>query len=258
MVLNSSDWHDREVSSSTAAATAAVSSVLTKTILYPFDTLKTTRQASIAQPRSIANLYRGILPKLALYGPYQAIYMATYTAVRDPIQEKFPGISGYALAGATAELSGAFIRVPMEVVKQRMQVHRDKTLHSVVRTAANDLVHFSSNRRLFLAQTLIHDIPYGIVQWTVYQQLHNNWGTGNSTADGMVIGSAAGAVAALITTPCDVIKVRMVTAVKPSPFMEIVARHELFRGGLYRVLHVAPATGLYFAIFNSLYSLMSS
>jgi solute carrier family 25 S-adenosylmethionine transporter 26 len=261
------DWH-KSGEPDVAALAGALTSVMTKSLLYPFDTWKLHQQTNKPLPRQLVHVYRGLFPKLLLYSPYQALYMGSYTWFRDKLRD-LPGFLAYPVAGVFADLASCPVRLPMEVLKQRMQAGRISSLHEVATSwsTMRSLVSF----RLFRAQTLLHDIPYGIVQWSVYEavnrSLRKSEGERNSLYLPVIAGTVSGGLAALVTTPLDVLKTRSILSDQHVAIRSICAdlvqnegglKTLLTRGAVFRVLHIAPASGLYFGIFNFIYSSLAS
>jgi solute carrier family 25 S-adenosylmethionine transporter 26 len=267
------DWHEIGKSSlSTTAICAAISRVTTKTVLFPLDTIKARMQYTHGHTRSLVSTWRtvanprgifnGLGPKILLYAPYQSVYMTTYTAARDFFVPIIP-IGGFAISGICAELSGAIIRVPMEAIKQRMQTGGNKdTRHLVQVLRDSPLIFFA--KKNFIAQTCLHDIPFGIIHWVVYENLKRDGDLSSPAA----AGAAAGVVTSLITNPLDVVKTRMVTrghledqySTVRGSFRSIFASGRFgifFRGWLPRVMHTAPSSALYMFIFDKLYKTMT-
>ena len=200
------------------------------------------------------NLFRGLIPKIALYAPYQSVYMTTYTVARDHLVPILPGSFGFAASGICAELAGSVIRVPMETIKQRMQTGSITGMRSLLTV---NLISFYHSRN-FIAQTFVHDIPFGIVHWTVYEKLKRQ----ENLSPG-VAGALAGTVTSIVTIPCDVIKTRMITRGHTEDnyrtirstvrTMRAEGSRVWTRGWLPRVLHIAPSSALYMIIFDTLY-----
>jgi len=122
-----SDYGLSAMDQSIAGATAKA---FTKLALYPLDTWKSRRQAAstlnLRGLWSVAGVYRGVVPKIALYTPYQAVYMATYTRARDILVAEGSPVYGsnlaFVCAGVSAEIAGSLVRLPMEVWKLRLQL----------------------------------------------------------------------------------------------------------------------------------------
>lgn len=246
------DWHEiGKASLSSTAVCAGVSSALTKTILFPMDTVK-CRLIANGHMGSYRGIFNGLIPKIALYAPYQSVYMTTYTAVRDLGNH---GPLGFVLAGVSAELAGSFIRVPMEAVKQQMQAGIIKSNKELVSMIRENPLRFYKKRN-FLAQTLVHDIPCGAVHWVVYEWVRRDQGRSS-----WVAGAFAGATAAIVTNPLDVVKTRMIT--RPAEHLtvrstvNVLLRQggpSIFLTGLIpRILHLAPNSALYMFLFDKFY-----
>jgi len=122
-----SDYGLSAMDQSIAGATAKAS---TKLALYPLDTWKSRRQAAstlnLRGLWSVAGVYRGVVPKIVLYTPYQAVYMATYTRARDILVAEGSPVYGsnlaFVCAGVSAEIAGSLVCLPTEVWKLRLQL----------------------------------------------------------------------------------------------------------------------------------------
>ncbi|KAF4701737.1 hypothetical protein FOZ62_021630 [Perkinsus olseni] len=257
---------------------AAGASMITKCLLYPADTLKCRVQAGVAHRSAVtvSTLYRGLLPKLVLYVPYQSLYMTSYQFYRrtfadSVVAEKHPLLTTGA-AGALAEMTGACIRLPMEVMKQRMQTGRYANLREALRSTVKSPLRFI-NGRIFVAQTILHDIPFGIIQWTAFETVstqveRNRTAVTAGPWSHLVAGTLSGSIAALLTNPMDVVKTRVVTSPhsEGTPAIKNVIRsvhaesgfRGFFRGSLLRLLHVAPSNGVYLALFSFLNSTLAN
>ena len=257
------DWHELlgSTSISSTALAAACSSVITKAALFPVDTAKCRLQSGLGLSRSLAlsGIMNGLIPKLMLYAPYQGIYMSVYTDSRDRLHSSSgPGdmeLWKFALAGVSAELAGSVVRVPMETIKQRMQMGAIQSHRNLLHLLKSDPGQFFKPRN-FLAQTLVHDIPCGTVHWVVYEYVKRRTGSEAATA-----GAVAGSTTALLTNPLDVIKTRMITKPNEYPTVQYTVSsiyskagvRGFFAGVLPRVLHIAPNSALYMWIFDRLY-----
>ena len=135
------------------------------------------------------------------------------------------------LAGSLGEIAGCVIRVPVEVVKQRAQaVHYPSSLaamqHIIRTNSGTELV-----RELYRGGgiTLLRELPFTMIQFPLWEALktwHVKRFTTNvvsgdlvstrlraadhiGTVPSALYGSLAGAIAAGITTPLDVLKTRL-------------------------------------------------
>ena len=100
--------------------------------LYPIDTIKTRLQATISggglnqllKGGGGKALYAGIWGNLAGVVPASAIFMGIYEPVKQHVLERVSEDRSYLGAltgGAAAGLAASIVRVPTEVVKQRLQ-----------------------------------------------------------------------------------------------------------------------------------------
>ncbi|EEQ98160.1 conserved hypothetical protein [Perkinsus marinus ATCC 50983] len=177
------------------------------------------------------------------------------------------------ISGALAEMTGACIRLPMEVLKQRMQTGRYENLRVALRSTIKSPLGFI-NGRVFVAQTILHDIPFGIIQWTAFETITHRVETKRSN-DGstgpwvhLAAGTLSGSIAAVLTNPMDVVKTRVVTTPmsEGTPAISSVIRsihaeggaRGFLRGSLLRLLHVAPSNGVYLALFSFLNSTLAN
>lgn len=100
--------------------------------LYPLDTIKTRLQTATSggglralwQSGGNKALYSGVLGNLAGVVPASAIFMGVYEPVKTAVERRVPEnrqFLGSLSGGVAAGLAASFVRVPTEVVKQRMQ-----------------------------------------------------------------------------------------------------------------------------------------
>ena len=100
--------------------------------LYPIDTIKTRLQLmrsggglrALLQSGGGRALYAGVWGNLAGVMPASAIFMGVYEPVKHAVGERASPSRqwlGPLVAGASAGLAASVVRVPTEVVKQRMQ-----------------------------------------------------------------------------------------------------------------------------------------
>lgn len=256
---------DAGLSATDHSVAGVVAQVTSKLVTYPLDTWKSRRQAprtmSFTGLWTVRGMYRGVLPKLALYSPYQAVYMAVYVRARERLLPLDCGAATFVAAGVCAELAASIIRLPMEVSKLRLQLGiYGSTWHAAADFAARP-GHFYGN---FVPQTLSHDCVYSALSWLAFEQARQMIFASRgvpelSPSENLALGSATGAAVAAVTTPLDVLKTRIVS--KPHGegrglWMAVLAiwRTEgpaaFWRGTVLRVVHIAPSHGLYMALYE--------
>ena len=116
------------------------------------------------------------------------------------------------ICGAASAFAHDLCMTPFDTVKQRMQLGYYKSItdcfHTVVRKEGFNALYLS------LPTTLAMNIPYGMIMVTVNESVREYLNSGSnqvSLYSSMVAGSLAGAVAAALTNPLDVIKTRLQT-----------------------------------------------
>lgn len=110
------------------------------------------------------------------------------------------------------------MRVPIEVIKQRMQVHqyRGSLLDAARQVYVGEgLLGFY---RGFQA-TIQREIPFACLQYPLYEALKGQWQRRRGEIrpwQAALCGSVAGGVTAVLTAPLDVIKTRIILASRKS------------------------------------------
>ncbi|KAI9803380.1 MAG: S-adenosylmethionine transporter [Piccolia ochrophora] len=207
--------------------------------LYPIDTLKTRLQSSVGFGASggISGVYKGVGSALVGSAPGAALFFVTYEATKQLFRagrradEKLAGGPGRGTLGAWSEplehmgaaslgeVAACAVRVPTEVVKQRAQASQHPSSWSALR-------HILEQRRsiglpgvwreLYRGWTItvVREVPFTVIQFPLWEGM-KEWRRRTAGRDSItavesgVFGSIAGAVAAGITTPLDVLKTRM-------------------------------------------------
>lgn len=101
--------------------------------LYPIDTIKTRLQGKqvLKSASLFSSLYSGVSSVLIGSGPSSALFFTTYCLIKE--KWKFSSEwKTHLVAAASGEVTACLIRVPVEVVKQRAQVHQNQSLMRIV------------------------------------------------------------------------------------------------------------------------------
>jgi solute carrier family 25 (mitochondrial S-adenosylmethionine transporter), member 26 len=201
--------------------------------------------ASTLTPRhtltgTIRSMYAGLPSALLGSMPAAASFFVVYDGVKRSLLPVEAGSSivntssqlstsaVHMLASSLGEIAACAIRVPTEVIKQRAQAglfngSSLSALHDILALRHHPEGGYSTVvRELYRggAITVIREIPFTIVQFSLWEYLkaaysnrqHNQTGRpeGLVTAvESAAFGSVAGAVAAGLTTPLDVLKTNM-------------------------------------------------
>eukprot|EP00752_Nemacystus_decipiens_P003992 g3657.t1 len=258
-----------------------------KTVLQPFDTMKTVQQFSTTRMTllqagrdllargGVPELYQGLGVTLVGSMPSVGVYFGLYQFVKNQMdgqKDMSPFISITVSAGV-GNFIASFLRVPYEVVKQRLQVGQYPTtmvaLQSIYREGG--LLGFFGKAGLKMQWA--RDIPYAMVTLLVYETLQKaaarqkESGSGSrppgkgakaNPIENMVIGAIAGGTGSLVTNPMDMIKTRMMTS--PELYagpMDAAWKafskegpQAFLKGATPRLLHKIPANAFFFVAYE--------
>ncbi|KAG8460666.1 hypothetical protein KFE25_011441 [Diacronema lutheri] len=259
----STDLNRRQFASSLIAGSVAGTS--TDCIFFPIDTLKTRLQAAegFRKAGGFRHLEKGVVAVVAGSAPAAALFFGAYTLAKTELSGALPGAPDAAVHMAAAivgEVVESVVRVPTELVKQRMQAGR----HASSPAAVRDIVAASGVRGLFrgYASTLARDIPFALIQFPLYESLRQSYAERArrqpTAVEAALAGSAAGAVAAAITTPLDVAKTRIMLSQDHSTGVHVMIRRiwreegprRLFAGVAPRVLWISFGGFWFFGSFE--------
>ncbi|KAF1828638.1 mitochondrial carrier, partial [Decorospora gaudefroyi] len=223
--------------------------------LYPLDTLKTRLQSSAGFTGSggFTGIYRGVGSAIVGSAPGAALFFITYDSIKRSYKPT-PSIhynaegkpykadthdSGsealvHMLAASLGEVAACAVRVPTEVVKQRAQASQHPSsmaalTHILHQRHARGFAHVWSELYRGWSITIIREVPFTVIQFPLWEALkkYRVAQTGRSEVSGFeggVLGSVAGAVAAGVTTPLDVLKTRMMLAREKEPMFAMLAK----------------------------------
>lgn len=120
----------------------------------------------------LTGLYAGIGGNLAGAIPGTALFFGVYEPVKRKLLEMLPeNASGAAhfTAASCAGIASSMIRVPTEVIKQRLQTGQ----FSNVGTAVKGIVSKEGVRGLYAGHMsfLLRDLPFDAIEFVAYEQL---------------------------------------------------------------------------------------
>ncbi|EPS43993.1 hypothetical protein H072_2017 [Dactylellina haptotyla CBS 200.50] len=259
-----------------AGATAAFAIDL---IIYPLDTVKTRIQSAAKWPGGTRGLYKGayqgvgsvILATL----PSSATFFLTYNFLVRNISiillpsndEKSPQVlrsAIHSLSSAIAETVSCAILTPAEVIKQNAQVvsPTSQATASSSLIALRMLVQQPKKLLRGYSALLSRNLPFTAIHFPLYEEMRRNIyqheGITNPSLSEVGVVTAisagsAGAIAATITTPLDVVKTRMMllrggnsSSAGMLETAKSIVRSEgaraIWRGGLLRAVWTAGLT----------------
>ncbi|KAJ9602630.1 S-adenosylmethionine transporter [Cladophialophora chaetospira] len=272
--------------------------------LYPLDTVKTRLQSNLQStkhgsilPRhtlqgTLRSMYAGLSSALLGSMPSAASFFVVYDGVkRGLISDDTPASTqayAHMLASSLGEIAACAIRVPTEVVKQRAQAG---LFGGSALLAFQDIIglrktdgYTTMGRELYRGGgvTIMREIPFTIVQFSLWEYFKASYSErqhrtqdrqpGLVTAtESAVFGSMAGAVAAGLTTPLDVLKTRIMLARKDSGATERAGAVRvlqqiwiregasgLFRGFLPRVGWISTGGAIFLGTYQYVSNLLSA
>ncbi|KAK2655992.1 hypothetical protein Ddye_009044 [Dipteronia dyeriana] len=240
--------------------------VVVETALYPIDTIKTRLQAVRGGGKiDLKGLYSGLAGNIAGVLPASALFVGVYEPTKQKLLKMFPeNLSAVAhlTAGAIGGLAASLIRVPTEVVKQRMQTGQFASAPNAVRliVAKEGLKGLYAGYGSFL----LRDLPFDAIQFCIYEQLQIGYKAAAcrdlNDPENAVIGAFAGALTGAITTPLDVIKTRLMVQGSANQYkgiidcVQTIVRDEgppaLLKGIGPRVLWIGIGGSIFFGVLE--------
>ncbi|KAJ9177707.1 hypothetical protein P3X46_012896 [Hevea brasiliensis] len=241
--------------------------VVVETALYPIDTIKTRLQAAHGGGKIILKgLYSGLAGNLAGVLPASALFVGVYEPTKQKLLRMFPeNLSAVAhlTAGAIGGVAASLIRVPTEVVKQRMQTGQFASAPDAVRL----IVSKEGFKGLYAGygSFLLRDLPFDAIQFCIYEQLRLGYKVAArrelNDPENAIIGAFAGALTGAITTPLDVIKTRLMVQGSANQYngifdcVQTLVREEgptaLLKGIEPRVLWIGIGGSIFFGVLES-------
>lgn len=225
-----------------------VGGLIGDTAMHSLDTVKTRQQGApnILKYRNMIQSYKTIIIeegiRRGLYSGYSAamlgsfpsaaIFFGTYEFTKRKMINDW-GINDTAshlVSGFLGDFISSFAYVPSEVLKTRLQLqgkYNNEHFFSGynyrnLRDAINTIVKTEGSLTLFhgYKATLARDLPFSALQFAFYEKFrrtaYNLDGNRKNPANlslslEIFTGAAAGGLAGIITTPCDVVKTRLQT-----------------------------------------------
>ncbi|CAM6045537.1 unnamed protein product [Sphagnum compactum] len=199
--------------------------------LHPIDTVKTKLQArgasevysgpfdvvaKVLAQQGVAGLYSGV--QAAILGSIisSSIYFGTYEMGKSIFSSiaNCPRAFVPPLAAALGNITSSAILVPKEVIKQRMQAGMVGSAGEVfIRTVQTEGV---GGLYAGYSAALLRNLPSNIISFSTFEYLKLAWLRDSERQilepwESVLSGAVAGAFSAVVTTPLDVVKTRLMT-----------------------------------------------
>ncbi|XP_042463173.1 mitoferrin-like isoform X2 [Zingiber officinale] len=218
----------------------SVAGLVEHTAMFPVDTLKTRMQTgsppcqpllslrqalrTILAAEGTRGLYRGLGAMSLGAGPAHAVYFSVYELSKESLSAGNPNNPVvHAASGVLATISSDAVFTPMDTVKQRLQL-KSSPYKGFVDCVARVLRE--EGIRAFFASyktTVLMNAPYTAVHFATYEAAKRGLTeiSPDSVNDERLVvhataGAAAGALAAAVTTPLDVVKTQLQCQQHPS------------------------------------------
>lgn len=144
--------------------------------LFPLDTLKTRLQSADGFFKSggFRGVYKGVSAAAIGSAPGAALFFGAYDTCKRKLQESkakhnLPAPAIHMVAAAVGESFACLVRVPTEVIKQRLQTG----MHASMSIAVNSIVKHEGVVGFYsgFGATMLREIPFSLVQFPLYEGL---------------------------------------------------------------------------------------
>jgi len=226
----------------------------------------------VVRAEGLKGLWKGAGTTILIGVPSATLYMVTYDHLLHSIFPLFvaPSASTPLFAGITARTFTSAVASPLELIRTNLQStpsssSNPNTLRSVMSSIAN-LVQKQGPTSLWkgLSATLWRDVPFSGLYWANYEGLklwfNRNGREGTSVA--FACGAISGTVAALVTSPFDVLKTRRQALIMSTPshtattltllrrMIQVEGYSALYTGIGPRIAKIAPACGIMISCYE--------
>ncbi|CAG8547812.1 5290_t:CDS:2, partial [Paraglomus occultum] len=242
------------------------------TALYPLDTIKTRLQSRTGfyAAGGFRGIYSGLGAVIIGSAPSAAVFFFTYERFKKLLTERssnaYPPPLVHMASASAGEIAACIIRVPTEVIKQRMQVYHLSSSFAAASFTLKEHGILGLYRGYW--STVAREIPFTCLQFPLYEFLKHTVARKSNRArvepwEAAICGSIAGGTAAGITTPLDVVKTRLMLSTKyhmvhnysgiVSTFRRIVEEEgirALFSGVGPRVLWISIGGSIFLGVYE--------
>lgn len=198
----------------------------TDVFFYPIDTIKTRLQSKegFFKNGGYKNVYSGISACIIASAPSASLFFVTYDYFKHTLKlnhsTRLSDHQVHMLSASLGEITACSVRVPAEVIKQRTQATLGSTplitLKAIIKESQGSISLLKNNLYKGFGMTVTREIPFTCIQFPLYEYMKLKWSNHSKIQKkdlepwkGAICGSLAGATAAAITTPLDVIKTRL-------------------------------------------------
>lgn len=249
----------------------AIARGIAQTFLHPVDVVRTRLQAKgVKKNWSPIVFTKGVIPQIVLAVPAGAIQFLSYEFCKERLQLLLPNVKFQAmrdlLAGAGGALAASVIRVPQEVLKQRIQADIYPNIFVALPTVLREEGIGGLYKGYFA--TISRDVPWNALSFLFHAQFKRVFARFKkrvpTNRENLFLAGAGGTLAAVIMTPVDVVKTRLMTqrisdAVQYKgiiPTLQKILAEEgpgaLFKGVVPRVMFLAPLAAITLSLYEGI------
>lgn len=254
--------------------------------LFPLDTLKTRLQSpsGFVASGGFKGIYSGVGSAIIGSAPGAALFFCTYEytksflSMRRAASEASTGKGQRwvenMVAASLGEVAACAIRVPTEVVKQRAQAGHYPSSMSALSGILSQYRTIGAPgvwRELYRgwSVTVMREVPFTVIQFPLWESMkaygrRRSGKDKNSGLESAFFGSVAGAIAAGITTPLDVLKTRMMLAKEKTalvPLLQQIYRDNgpkaFFAGVVPRMFWISAGGAIFLGSYQWAYNALS-
>jgi solute carrier family 25 S-adenosylmethionine transporter 26 len=232
-----------------------------QTVLHPIDVARTRLQAKgVALQFTPQTFVKGITPQFLLAFPAGAMQFAAYEWCKDIFAKaKMAGALPEVVSGALGALGASVVRVPQEVLKQRVQAD----IYPNALQGTITLLKADGPMGLYKGYfaTISRDVPWNALSFMFFAQAKSLYkvafGRASTNEENLLLGALSGMTAAVIMTPVDVVKTRLMTGGASGGIVatfSAVLKEEgagtLMKGVVPRVMFLAPLAALTLSLYE--------
>ena len=243
--LDWEEWDPSRISFVHHMIAGSVAGLSEHVTIFPIDTIKTNIQCEkcgsmspfqtwncaerIVRKDGPLRLWRGVSTMFAGCVPAHAVYFSVFEFIKGFVGADRDGHHpiGAAFSGASAAFGHDLIMTPFDTVKQRMQLGHYRSIGHGFRAIVN--AEGLGALYVSLPTTLLMNLPYGCIMVAVNESARKvlNPSGDYKTSTNLVAGAIAGASAAVLTNPLDLIKTKLQTQnLEPSHIAEQSTCHQ--------------------------------
>ncbi len=235
-----------------------------QTLLHPIDVMRTRIQAKGLTTVLTPKLFlKGVTPQVTLAFPAGALQFVAYEWCKDKMAavSAVPGAAREILCAAAGAMAASVVRVPQEVLKQRVQAD----VYPNALTGFTRLISTEGPKGLYTGYfaTISRDVPWNALSFMFFAQSKALFtkitGETPTTNQNLMLGAFSGMAAAVIMTPVDVVKTRLMVGSAAgkgiAATMTSIVKEEgaatLMKGVVPRVLYLAPLASMTLSFYEA-------